>query len=27
MMLLPVMILIGLQYFLQWNANRRAGRA
>jgi glucose/mannose transport system permease protein len=26
MMLLPVMILIGLQYFLQWNANRKAGR-
>ena len=27
MMLLPVMVLIGLQYLVRWNANRRAGRA
>lgn len=27
MMLLPVMALIGVQYLLQWNANRKAGRA
>lgn len=27
MMLLPVMVLIGLQYFLQWNAKRNAGKA
>lgn len=27
MMLLPVMVLIGLQYLVRWNANRKAGRA
>ncbi len=27
MMLVPVMALIGLQYFLQWRSNRKAGRA